>query len=116
MIDSRRGISYLPDSFLMPVQRGASRTINTREESREQTISRRRSKEESLQEKQEVQNWMIKLMLLRRRREREKARKLAEKRGPAMDRRNLWHEIYKLSLAICTPWLKVAVSLPTPLS
>ena len=26
----------------------------------------------------------------------------------------LWHEIYQLSLSICTPWLKVAVSLPTP--
>ena len=27
-----------------------------------------------------------------------------------MDRHNLWHEIYQLSLAICTPWFKVAVS------
>ena len=40
---------------------------------------------------------------------------MAEKRGPAMDRRNLWHEIFQLSPAICTPWFKVAVSLPTPL-
>ena len=103
MIDRRRGLFYLPNSFLMLVQRGASRTINTREESREQTILRRRPKEESQQEKQEVQNWMIKRMLLRHRREKEKARKLAEKRGLAMDRRNLWHEIYQLSLAICTP-------------
>lgn len=81
MIDSSRGLSYLPDSFLMAVQRGASRTINTRKESREQTISRRRPKEESLQEKQEVQNWMIKLMLLRRRREREKALAVRSKVG-----------------------------------
>lgn len=48
----------------------AIRTIDTREESREQTISRRRPKEESHQEKQKVQNWMIKQILLRRRRER----------------------------------------------
>jgi len=64
VIDSRR-LTYLTDA--VPVQRKASRTIDTRErgeESREQTISRRRPKEESLQE---VQNWMIKLMLLRRR-------------------------------------------------
>ncbi|GFS28718.1 hypothetical protein Acr_00g0003510 [Actinidia rufa] len=54
------GEAYLPSSFLMAVQRGASRTIDTREESREQTISRRRPLEESLQEKQKVQNWMIK--------------------------------------------------------
>lgn len=45
MAIQRRTQSFLlPDSFLMPVQRGASRTINTREESREQTISRRRPK------------------------------------------------------------------------
>ncbi|GMH28961.1 hypothetical protein Nepgr_030804 [Nepenthes gracilis] len=31
---------------------------------------------------------------------------------PARDRRNLWHEIFQLSLAICTPWFKVAGSPP----
>lgn len=33
---------------------------------------------------------------------REKAQKLPEKRGPAMDRHNLWHQIDQISLAIFT--------------
>lgn len=48
----------------------AIRTIDTREESREQSQGDDQRKSESHQEKQKVQNWMIKLILLRRRRER----------------------------------------------
>lgn len=48
----------------MPVKIEASRTIDTREESREQTLSKREPKEENENKRKKCKNWMIKLMLL----------------------------------------------------